>query len=124
MKQVNTKILGSLQTKIMEVLWKAEKPLKPSEVLIALGGGYAYTTVMTILKRMTDKKILMRKMEGKVFYYRPCDCKEKFVESNLKNIYGDLVGSYGKMAIANFVDVVKNNEEDMALLKEYLANNK
>lgn len=117
-------MLGSLQAKIMDVIWKAEKPLKPAEVLEQLGEGYAYTTVMTILKRLSERKILKRKMVGKVYLYSPVSCRKDFVETNLKDIFGDLVSSYGKTAIANFVDVVKNNKEDMSLLKKYLESNK
>ncbi|MFA4827015.1 MAG: BlaI/MecI/CopY family transcriptional regulator [Candidatus Shapirobacteria bacterium] len=124
MKHVNTEMLGSLQTKIMDIIWKTENPLKPAEVLEQLGEGYAYTTVMTILKRLSERKILKRKMEGKVYLYSPVSCRKVFVETNLKDIFGDLVNSYGKTAIANFVDVVKNNKEDMTLLKKYLESHK
>lgn len=120
MKQVNTKMLGSLQTKIMDIIWKSGHPLKPAEVLEQLGDGYAYTTVMTILKRLFERKILNRRLEGKVYLYSPVSCRKEFVETNLKDIFGDLVNSYGKAAIANFVDVVKNNKEDVTLLKKYL----
>lgn len=117
-------MLGSLQTKIMEVLWKADGPLKPAEVQQALGEKYAYTTVMTILKRLSEKKILARKMKGKVYLYSPVCGKNKFVERNLKNIFDGLVKSYGETAIANFVEVVKNSQEDMGLLKDYLKQNR
>lgn len=124
MRYENTEMLGSLQAKIMNILWETKGPLKPSEVLKKLGNGYAYTTVMTILKRLADKKIVNRKMSGKVYLYSPCLCKEKFIGKNLSGIMGGLVNSYGKVAIANFVDVVKNNKEDMALLKKYLKSQK
>jgi len=124
MKRVHTEMLGSLQAKIMNIIWKAESPLKPAEVLEKLDEDYAYTTVMTILKRLSERKILKRKMVGKVYFYSPVFCRKEFVETNLKDIFGDLVDSYGKTAIANFVDVVKNNKEDMLLLKKYLKSNK
>lgn len=121
MKKINMEMLGSLQKKVMKVLWEAEKPLKPAEVLDRLCDKHAYTTVMTVLKRLTERKILKRKLTGKAFVYSPLSDRKEFVEGNLKDIYGGLVESYGKAAIANFVDVIKNNKEDMALLKEYLA---
>jgi predicted transcriptional regulator len=121
MKNINTEMLGALQEKVMKVLWEAERPLKPAEVLDKMGDKHAYTTVMTILKRLAEKKILKRKLEGKAFVYEPISDQKEFVGSNLKDIYGELVGSYGSAAIANFVDVIKNNKDDMALLKEYLA---
>lgn len=124
MKTGNSGMLGSLQTKVMNVLWEAGHPLKPAEVLEKLGDGYAYTTVMTILKRLADKKVLSRKISGKAYLYSPCTCKEKFIEKNLSGIIGGLVDSYGGVAIANFVDVIKNDKNDMALLKKYLESNK
>ena len=80
MKRQNTELLGSLQTKIMNILWEAKQPLKPAEVLEKLGGDHAYTTIMTILKRLSDQKVLSRKIFGKAFLYSPCTCKEKFIE--------------------------------------------
>lgn len=124
MKPINTKMLGSLQSKIMDILWQAKRPLKPAEVLEKLSDNYAYTTIMTILKRLAEKNILHRKMVGKAYLYSPLSCQKEFVETNLKDIFGDLVHSYGKAAIANFVDVVKNNKGDMTLLKEYLKSQK
>lgn len=124
MKHLNTDMLGSLQSKIMAILWQSDRPLKPADVLVKLGKGHAYTTVMTILKRLTERKILTRKMAGKAYLYSPVSDQQKFVANNLKDIYGVLVGSYGRAAIANFVDVIKTNKEDMALLKGYLKSQK
>jgi predicted transcriptional regulator len=120
---MKTAMLGSLQAKIMDILWKADHPLKPGDVVGQLGDSYAYTTVMTILKRLAERKILKRKLEGKAFVYTPISCRQEFVETNLKDIFGDLVNSYGKTAISNFVEVVKNNKEDMSLLKEFIKTN-
>ncbi len=117
------KEMGTIQEKIMEILWDAKKPLKPAEVQEKLCGCQAYTTIMTILSRMVTKKLLKRKMDGKAYYYYPTKSKEIYIENNLKNIYGSLMNSYGEMAIANFVDVIKNNKDDMELLKEYLKDN-
>jgi len=108
----------------MCVLWQSKPPLKPAEVQHQLGTNQAYTTIMTVLTRMVEKKLLKRKLIGKAFHYSTVIPKEEYVKNNLKNIYGNLVSSYGKTAISNFVDVIKNNQEDMALLKEYLKNQK
>jgi predicted transcriptional regulator len=45
--------------------------LSPAEVLKVLGGGLAYTTVVTILTRMVDKGVLTRAKAGRMFTYRP-----------------------------------------------------
>lgn len=120
---MKSSLLGPLEQQVMDVLWASEKPLKPQEVLGKLKGKYAYTTIMTILKRMADKKILDRKMDGKAFEYCPCSNKEAFLKKNLSSIYGGLVGNYGELAIAQFVDEVSSNKEDLELLKQYIESN-
>ncbi|MEK7528089.1 MAG: BlaI/MecI/CopY family transcriptional regulator [Patescibacteria group bacterium] len=121
---MKTEPLGPLEQKVMDVLWKSSTPLKPLDVLHQLKGDYAYTTIMTILKRLADKEVVSRKMSGKAFLYSPCSCKEKFIKKNLSGIINGLVDSYGQVAIANFVDVIKNDKKDLALLKKYLESQK
>jgi predicted transcriptional regulator len=55
----------------LAALWAADRPLSPAEVLQSLGGGLAYTTVVTILTRMVDKGILTRAKAGRMFTYLP-----------------------------------------------------
>ncbi|MDP4009948.1 MAG: BlaI/MecI/CopY family transcriptional regulator [Candidatus Shapirobacteria bacterium] len=121
---VKTDLLGSLEQKIMDILWTAKTPQKPAQVLKKLKGKYAYTTIMTVLKRMNDKCVLERKLIGKVYFYSPLANKEKFIKSNLSGIFDELVGSYGHLAISQFVDSIKNNKDDLKLLQKYLSQNK
>lgn len=117
---MESKLFGSLEQKIIDVLWEEKRPLKPMDVLKKLKGDYAYTTVMTVLKRMADKKVLSRKMEGKAYLYTPVTNKAKYIKNSLNNLYGNLVSTYGELAISQFVDIVKNNQEDMDLLKQFI----
>ena len=117
---MKTELLGNLQQEIMEVLWRSPQPLKPNEVLKQLKGDHAYTTIMTVLKRMADKKILKRQLVGKAYFYNPHLSKDQFIESNLYSVFGNLVNSYGKLAISQFVGAVKTNKKDLELLKQYL----
>jgi predicted transcriptional regulator len=121
---VKTDLLGSLEQKIMDILWTANTPQKPAQVLKKLKGKYAYTTIMTVLKRMTDKCVLERKLIGKVYFYSPLANKEKFIKSNLSGIFNELVDSYGQLAISQFVDTIKSNKEDLKLLQKFLSQNK
>ena len=117
---MKSKLFGPLEEQVMNILWEAKKPLRPQEVLGKLGGKHAYTTIMTVLKRMADKKILKRKMCGKAFEYCPCVEREIFVRENLSAIYGSLVNDFGDLAISQFVDGLKENKEDLDLLKKYI----
>ncbi|KKQ70391.1 MAG: Transcriptional repressor, CopY family [Candidatus Shapirobacteria bacterium GW2011_GWE2_38_30] len=119
----NTRLLGSLEQKIMDILWKTGRPQKPAEVLESLGDKHAYTTIMTELKRMTDKKLLSRKLIGRVYFYTPIKSKESIAKNCLCGHFNKLVDSYGELAISQFVDAVKQNHTDLKLLKQYLKKN-
>lgn len=64
--------LGSLERRIMKVLWEhgALTPRETLERLDAEGGReLAYTTVMTVLVRLTQKGYVDREPEGRAFRY-------------------------------------------------------
>ncbi len=96
------KLLGGLEQKIMDVLWSSKVPLKPAEVLKQIKGEYAYTTIMTVLKRMADKNLVTRTPEGNSFLYSPCNSKEKFACSCLDDLFSRLFASYGKHVVTAF----------------------
>lgn len=95
-------MLGGLEQKIMEVLWAGKEPLKPSAVLAQMKGEYAYTTIMTVLKRMADKKLVIRRLKGNAYYYHAAAGKAVFASDCLDDLFARVLDSYGDLAIASF----------------------
>ncbi|POX43207.1 CopY family transcriptional regulator [Streptomyces sp. Ru73] len=62
---------GTLESEVLAVLWATGEPLTPSEVQAGIGGGLAYNTVHTILKRLHDKALVVRDAGGRRGAYRP-----------------------------------------------------
>jgi predicted transcriptional regulator len=62
---------GELEAAVLAVLQAAGSPLSPAEVRDRLGGGLAYTTVVTILSRLHGKGVLDRRKAGRAFVYAP-----------------------------------------------------
>ena len=116
-------LLGELEQKIMLVLWESKTPLKPIQVKEKLRSQYAYTTVMTVLKRLTDKNLLKRKLKNKAYFYSPKRDKKLFVENRLGSFFDEVINNFGNLAISQFVDSVKKNQENLKLLKKYLKKN-
>src|SRR3989339_1255591 len=115
-----TALLGPLEQQIMDVLWTSVEPLKPSDVLRRLAGDHAYTTVMTVLTRLADKKLICRDLQGKAYFYPPCQTKNEFIKNHLSDIFSGLVNSYGGLAISQFVESLKaTDSSDLDLLKQY-----
>lgn len=115
------KLTGNLEQEIMNTLWSANQPLKPAEVLEALQGELAYTTVMTILQRLYKKGLLKREKEGNAFKYRPSLSKDEHARDSLDQVYEGILNAYGPLAISHFLKSIKGNSKYRALLNEYLA---
>ena len=69
---------GTLEAAVLDVLWEAGEPLHPVQVrerLIAHGEAGAdepaYTTVVTVLTRLYEKKALARERDGRAYRYAP-----------------------------------------------------
>jgi predicted transcriptional regulator len=95
-------MLGGLEQKIMEVLWESSEPLKPSAVLAKMSGDYAYTTIMTVLKRMADKKLVKRQLKGNAYFYRAVSDKATFASDCLDDLFARVIDSYGDLAVTSF----------------------
>ena len=61
-------ILGSLETQVMEILWRRGE-CKVKEVMRSLDRDLAYTTVMTTLDRLFRKNLVERRMSGRAYLY-------------------------------------------------------
>ena len=93
----------------MDILWSSPKPLKPQEVLIELKEKYAYTTVMTVLKRMAEKNLVTRKLIGKVYFYSPTSEKKVFSCNCLEDLFIRLFKSYGQLTVDSFKKIAKKS---------------
>ena len=62
---------GSLESEVLAALWAAERPLTAADVVAALGGELAHTTVQTILTRLHAKAAVSRESVGRAHAYTP-----------------------------------------------------
>ncbi|MFF3613025.1 BlaI/MecI/CopY family transcriptional regulator [Streptomyces sp. NPDC002580] len=62
---------GELESEVLAALWATDDALTPAEIQAEIGGGLAYNTVHTILKRLYDKGLVLRDVDGRRGAYRP-----------------------------------------------------
>jgi len=86
----------------MDVLWSSPTPLKPAQVKEKIAGESAYTTIMTVLKRMSDKKLLSRKKIGNVYVYATKTDKKTYACTCLDHLFEHILSNYGSDAVASF----------------------
>lgn len=65
--------LGALEQEIMDVVWSRNEPLTVRDVMETLNNRgprrRAYNTVMSVMSRLADKELLLRKRTGRSFLY-------------------------------------------------------
>ncbi len=62
---------GDLEAQVLRIVWSADEPVTPGEVLDRIDAKIAYTTAMTVLTRLWEKGLLERERDGKAYRYRP-----------------------------------------------------
>ena len=119
------KVLGELETQVMKIIWQAQEPFSVSAVLKVLSKKrkVAYTTVMTIMGRLTEKGLLKRSQEGKAYFYKPAYSKDTFLTSVSRQIIRNLVSNFGDAAVAHFAEALEDMPSDkkqklLKILKE------
>lgn len=119
----STKVLGELESKIMEEVWKI-KNATVRDVLnkISKKKKLAYTTVMTVMNRLHEKGLLECADDScGAYIYSPVHDRETFQARTSKKIISGLIKDFGEVAVAQFVDVLENDKsEDLAAWRKKL----
>lgn len=107
-KQRVGKVLGELESEVMEIIWQSLSPVSVRGITNNLQKKrkIAYTTVMTIMGRLVDKGLLNRQQEGRAYLYKSAVSKDKFLSRISRQIIKNFVSSFGDVAVAHFVEEV------------------
>lgn len=113
----NRRPAGALEAEILATLWGADQPLTPADVQEELGGGLAYTTVMTALTRLHDKGTVARARAGRAYAYTPILDQSGVTAARMRELLES--GEDRETVLARFVDSLTADEE--RLLAELLV---
>lgn len=122
------KVLGSLESEVMEVIWRKGVEVSVRDVLEALTPRreLAYTTVMTIMGRLAAKKLLHKRKVGNAFHFTPVMTRDEFTGRVVGGMIDDLLADFSDAALAHFIrragekdrDVLEKLERALNELKE------
>ncbi len=101
--------LGELEKDVMDLIWQESKPLTVRAIHDDLSKKrkLAYTTVMTIVSRLTEKGLLKRKVSGKAYLYQAAYSKDKFLTRVSRQIIQNFVSNFGEAAVAHFTEEIE-----------------
>ena len=111
------KLLGDLEREIMEIMWQRQQG-SVRDVLMALNHErhadrkLAYTTVMTVMVRLADKKLLERQLVGRMHEYAAAQTREGFLARSSQDIAQQMIEDFGDAAVAGFLNVLRDIAPD------------
>jgi predicted transcriptional regulator len=102
-------LLGELEAAVMRQMWAREAATvrQVLEALRAAGRQIAYTTVMTVMSRLTTKGLLERDLVGKTHVYRAAMGEDQVLRAAAARRVQALVDEFGDVAIAQFLAEVE-----------------
>jgi predicted transcriptional regulator len=99
--------LGDLERSVMETLWDAGDAwltVRDVHDKLTEGRDIAYTTVMTVLDRMTRKHLVEREREGRAWRYRPTQTR------------GAMTAEVMRQALGEFAEEANRRDREAALV--------
>src|SRR5579859_1277567 len=123
------RILGSLEADLLEAIWQLT-PRPETEaagwttigaVCDHLGPNFNYKTVQTVMNRMVEKGLLLRRRDARAHTYRAGMTHDALVAQVTHTIVSGLVHDFGDVAIAQLVNTLTAVGPEHLRLLEQLA---
>jgi predicted transcriptional regulator len=100
-------LLHELEAEVMEAVWNSDQDeFTVREIMDALNPATqhprAYTTYMTIMRRLETKGLLIRRREARTDIYRPFYTRDEYADLRAQAGVSQLVEQYGDVALGHF----------------------
>ncbi|WP_319458379.1 BlaI/MecI/CopY family transcriptional regulator [Micromonospora sp. RTP1Z1] len=102
---------GGLEQQVLAALAGAPEPLTPAQVRDRLDGDLAYTTVMTVLARLTAKGVLTRVRTGRAYAYRPAGDEAELTARRMRRLLD--AGGDRTAVLTRFVGDLSADDEQL-----------
>ncbi len=111
------KILGDLEADVMGVVWQRKQAtVREVHGCLCEKRKIAYTTVMTVMTRLADKKLLARDKEGNAFVYTAVLDKKGFTRRAVSEIIDGLMDGFAEPTMAHLIE--RMSQVDKTKLEE------
>ncbi|ABU57382.1 MULTISPECIES: BlaI/MecI/CopY family transcriptional regulator [Roseiflexus] len=114
------KVLGPLETDIMQIIWQDERStVKKVHRKLSQQREIAYTTVMTTMSRLAEKGVLRRHREGLAYVYTPAITESDFVTMVVQQVLDGLLDDYSTTAIDYMIDyLARRNPKELRRIQQ------
>lgn len=113
------KVLGDLEARVMEALWDLGGARSAREVhaRVIPQHDVAFVTVVTVLNKLVDKRLVARAKIGDLLHYTPLVTRQEFTELASRRLVEGVLSLAPDVVAASFVDVLaERSPEQLAEL--------
>ncbi|MBF0705323.1 BlaI/MecI/CopY family transcriptional regulator [Alkalihalobacillus hwajinpoensis] len=111
------RFFGSLEAKVMDILFEGpEMTIKDVKQKLDQEKSTNFNTVMTVMNRLVDKGILVKRVEKRTSMFKPLLSKEDFLQTQSKELTQDLMDEFGPLAVNHMLDAL--DEADPVLIEK------
>ncbi|NKB89239.1 MAG: BlaI/MecI/CopY family transcriptional regulator [Acidobacteria bacterium] len=104
-RDIQPKVLGELESAVMRALWeRGEGTVQDVQRALQPERDSAYTTLMTVMSRLTGKGLLVRRKEGRAYVYAPAIERESVATSMLSSLVEKVFDGSSTRAIAHLLE--------------------
>lgn len=115
------KVLGDLEADIMELVWQKDiSSVREVYELLNNERDIAYTTVMTVMSRLSDKGILKKNRDGKSYLYSAAVSKDELSQTVVSSVISGFKADLGKRALSFFVESLTEDENALDELERLI----
>ncbi len=109
------------ELRVLQVLW-SRGPSSVREVLGELNesGERAYTTVMSLMAVMEQKRLLRRRRLGRAFVYEPREQRESTLGHMLSDILGRAFSGSAHSLVAHLLQQASPSDQELHLIRQTL----
>jgi BlaI family penicillinase repressor len=108
------------ELEVLQILWR-QGPLTVREVLAALPHERAYTSVMSLLNVMTDKKLVTRQPEGRAFRYTARFRAEQTQRKVLRDLLDRLFQGSASSLVARLLEQARPTARELDAIRDLIA---
>lgn len=114
--------ISDAEMEIMEILWREGRELTSVEIKELLPGENSWkaTTLLTLCRRLEDKKVVGVKKEGRVKYFYPLVTQEEYRAGMADQLLDAVYGGSVKNFMASLYRTEKLSEDDIEELRQWL----
>ncbi|MDI6815843.1 MAG: BlaI/MecI/CopY family transcriptional regulator [Actinomycetota bacterium] len=114
--------LGELEAAVMKIIW--EKNINTvKDVFIELypKKRLAYTTIMTVMRRLAEKGVLEQDRTAKTYYYKAKVGQEEMAESMINSVVNKVLGNVSADVVIGIIKKYNFTLDELTMLEQKLA---